>query len=397
MDMARFGATPRGGVNRQALTPEEFEGRRHLLNEAKALGFSTAMDEMGNLFIRRAGSDEALAPVMTGSHIDTQPSGGRFDGIYGVLAGLEALQAIEQSGQRTRRPIEVAVWTNEEGARFTPGCMGSLVFAEPARKSEMTRVKDIAGTTMEAALAELHRAFPDIAARPLGFPVAAFVEAHIEQGPVLEAKRKTVGVVTGIQGTRRFVIQVHGEDAHAGTTPRRRRKDAFVAAVKMVGALERLMRDKDDVVRFTIGRFIVSPGAPSVVPGHVLFTIDFRHPDNGVLQDRGDQIEPLCRKYAGKCKVTVEQISRTMPISFEGAAIETIERVTERLGFSHMRIPSGANHDAQNLFKLCPTGMIFVPCEKGISHNEIENARPSDLAAGARVLAETLVELANRA
>lgn len=394
VDMARFGATSLGGVNRQALTTEEIDGRRCLIAWARELGFAVSMDEIGNLFIRKAGLDDTLPPVLTGSHIDTQPSGGRFDGIYGILAGLEAMQAIGAAGIATRRPIEVVAWMNEEGSRFSPGCMGSLAFVDPARTTELAAIKDLEGTTVADALQGLRRAFPDVPNRPLGLIPSAFIEVHIEQGPRLENARKTIGVVTGIQGTRRFVVEVLGENAHAGTTPRRRRKDALLAAVRIVGGLERLMRDPADVVRFTIGRFIVSPGAPAVVPGHVLFTIDFRHPDDAVLQERGDQIEPVCRKYAAKCHVVVKQVSRTKPVEFVGQVPEAIERATKRLGLPYMQMPSGAGHDAQNLVKVCPTGMIFVPCERGISHNEAENTKPGDLAAGARVLAESLVDLA---
>jgi N-carbamoyl-L-amino-acid hydrolase len=395
VEMARFGGTPLGGVNRQALTAEEIDARRCLIGWARDIGFTVSMDGMGNLFIRKAGIDDSLPPVLTGSHIDTQPSGGRFDGIYGILAGLEALQAIDAAGIATLRPIEVVTWMNEEGSRFSPGCMGSLGFVDPTRTPELQAIRDLSGTTVAQALEGLRGAFKNVPSRPLGFVPAAFVETHIEQGPRLESARKTIGVVTGIQGTRRFHVEVHGENAHAGTTPRRRRKDALLAAAHIVGGLERLMRDPADVVRFTIGRFIVSPGAPSVVPGHVMFTIDFRHPDDAVLQARGDEVEAVCRKYAGKCDVTVKQISRTKPVEFVGRVAEAIEQATQRLRLPHMRMPSGAGHDAQNLVKICPTGMIFVPCERGISHNEAENANPSDLAAGARVLAETLVDLAS--
>jgi len=202
--------------------------------------------------------------------------------------------------------------------------------------------------------------------------------------------------VTGIQGTRRFLIEVHGEDAHAGTTPRKRRKDALSAAVAMVAGLERLMYDEHDTVRFTVGRFVVSPNAPSVVPGHVAFTIDFRQPEQEVLTRLGDQVEAVCRANAKACAVGVSETSRTEPTKFEGLVPDTIDSVAKRLGLPRMHIFSGAGHDAQNLFKVWPTGMIFVPFEKGISHNEAENATSYDLAAGARVLAEVMVEIANR-
>ncbi len=396
MEMAKIGETPKGGVNRQALTPEDVRARALLPDWAAELGFECTMDEIGNMFVRRQGTERDATPVMTGSHIDTQPSGGRFDGIYGVLAGLEALQAVEDAGLATRRPLEAVVWTNEEGSRFMPGCMGSSVFAEPGLLEQMLCSEDMDGVSVTKALTELGVAMPAVRARPLGGGVAAFIEAHIEQGPELEATNNTIGVVTGIQGTRRFLIEVHGEDAHAGTTPRKRRKDALSAAVAMVAGLERLMYDEHDIVRFTVGRFVVSPNAPSVVPGHVAFTIDFRQPEQEVLTRLGDQVEAVCRANAKACAVGVSETSRTEPTKFEGLVPDTIDSVAKRLDLPHMHIFSGASHDAQNLFKICPTGMIFVPCEKGISHNEAESATPADLAAGARVLAGVMVAIANR-
>ncbi|MCZ6636657.1 MAG: M20 family metallo-hydrolase [Alphaproteobacteria bacterium] len=396
LDMAKIGQTPKGGVDRQALTPEDIQARALLADWAAELGFEIAMDEIGNMFVRRNGIERDAAPVMTGSHIDTQPTGGRFDGIYGVLAGLEALQAIEDAGIATRRPLEAVVWTNEEGSRFMPGCMGSSVFAEPDRLEQMLCSEDVDGVTVTKALTELRMAMPGVRARPLGSEVAAFIEAHIEQGPELEATNNTIGIVTGIQGTRRFLIEVHGEDAHAGTTPRKHRRDALSAAVAMVGGLERLMYDEHDTIRFTVGRFVVSPNAPSVVPGHVAFTIDFRQPEQEILTRLGDQVETVCRENARACAVKVSETSQTAPIKFEGLVPDTINSVAKRLDLPHMHIYSGASHDAQNLIKICPTGMIFVPCEKGISHNEAENAAPGDLAAGARVLAGVMVAIANR-
>lgn len=396
MEMAKIGETPKGGVNRQALTPEDVRARTLLAGWAAELGFDCTMDDIGNMFVRRPGTEPDAAPVMTGSHIDTQPSGGRFDGVYGVLAGLEVLHAVEEAGLATRRPLEAVVWTNEEGSRFAPGCMGSSVFVEPGLLERMLGSEDSYGVTVAEAMAQLKAAMPTVRARPLGGEVAAFVEAHIEQGPELEATNNTIGVVTGIQGTRRFLIEVHGEDAHAGTTPRKRRRDALSAAVAMVAGLERLMHDEHDTVRFTVGRFVVSPNAPSVVPGHVTFTIDFRQPEQKVLTRLGDQVETVCRENAKACTVTVTETSRTPPIRFAGPIPDMILSVARRLDLPHMEIFSGAGHDAQNLFKVCPTGMIFVPCERGISHNEAENATPYDLAAGTRVLAEVMVEMAGR-
>jgi N-carbamoyl-L-amino-acid hydrolase len=395
LELARIGGTPAGGVNRQALTAEDIEARKVFVGWGEKLTLKPTIDAIGNIFLRQAGTDPAATPVLTGSHLDTQPSGGRFDGIFGVLAGLEALEAIAAAGVITRRPLEVAVWTNEEGCRFAPGCMGSRVFADPAQLDAMLRARDLDGVTVTEALAEMRHALPGIAARPLGVPVAAYAEAHIEQGPELEASGTSIGVVTGIQGRRRFLVEVQGEDAHAGTMPRRRRRDALSSALAIVAALERLMDDPADVVRFTVGRFVVSPNAPSVVPGHVLFTIDFRHPEADALARLGDQVEPVCRANAGPCSVTVNQVSLTMPIAFRGLVRDTVQAVADQLGLSNRPIFSGAGHDAENLFAVCPTGMLFVPCRNGISHSAREYAEPAHLAAGARVLAEALVEIAN--
>jgi len=232
--------------------------------------------------------------------------------------------------------------------------------------------------------------------RPLGFPVAGFIEAHIEQGPELEIKGDTIGVVTGIQGARRFLVEVTGADAHAGTTSRARRQDALSAAVAMVTALEKLFHDDPtDTVRFTVGRFRVRPDAPAVVPGYAMFTIDFRHPDEAVLKKLGDEVAGICETNKKTCAVTVTETSRSAPVPFTSHVPDLIERAAGALDYRRMRILSGAGHDAMHLAKVCPKGMIFVPCEKGISHAEIENATPADLAAGTRVLAAALVELAN--
>ncbi len=395
MAMAEIGATPKGGLDRQALTEEDNRARVLFAKWADELGLACEIDSIGNMFVRRPGTDPEAAPVLSGSHLDTQPLGGRFDGIYGVLAALEALQAIGEAATKIRRPIEAVVWTNEEGTRFQPSLMGSAAFANPAQLEGLVGAQDAAGITVEQALVDTRAALSDLRSRPLGRDAAAYVEAHIEQGPFLEAKNKTIGVVTGIQGWRRFVVGVQGEQGHAGTMPHKFRKDALVSACAIVSGLKELLHDPEDLVRLTVGRFNVSPNSPGAIPGHVEFTIDFRHPNDEVLTRRGDRIERACHEYAEPCTVTVKEISKESPVGFDGAVPATIRSVAERLDLSWMEIYSGATHDALNLAKVCPTGMIFVPCEGGISHNEAENAKPPDLAAGARVLAEALAELAN--
>ncbi|MBM3599616.1 MAG: M20 family metallo-hydrolase [Alphaproteobacteria bacterium] len=397
MDMARLGATPKGGVRRLALDDNDNKARALLVEWGKPRGFTAALDPIGNLFIRRSGSEATAAPVLSGSHTDTQPSGGRFDGIYGVLAAFEALEAIDAAGIVTRRPIEAAVWTCEEGgARFPTGTMGSSAFAGHRSLDLALADEDGAGTTVAEALKSTRSALPGVAERPLGFEVAAFVEAHIEQGPILEAEGKTIGIVTGIQGARRFRIEIDGEDGHAGTMPHRKRRDALKAAVSMIHALEALFDDPNDVVRFTIGRLVIKPDAPAVIPGHAMFTIDFRHPEEKVLARLGDQVAGICAANRRGCEVKVVEYSNTKPILFSGLVPDAIGRAARRQGLSHMAIHSGAGHDAMHLFHVAPTGMIFVPCWRGISHNETEDAKSADLAAGARVLAEVLVDLANR-
>ncbi len=394
--LARIGATGRGGVNRQALTPGDAEARRQVLAWAAARGFAASVDAIGNLFVRRAGSDPAAAPVVSGSHLDTQPTGGNFDGIFGVLAALEALEAAEEGHIATTRPLELVIWTNEEGARFQPTTMGSAVFAGALPLDTALDTADGQGVTVRAALAETLAATPVASRRPFGFPIAAYVEAHIEQGPILEATGMTIGVVTGIQGLRWFRVEVTGEEAHAGTMPLARRRDALVAAIEMVHGLRELMADPTDTVRFTVGRFEVRPNSPNTVPGQVLFTVDFRHPDRQVLARLGDRVEAVCRAHARGCAVEVVETLSSPPTAFSGAVMDLLRAAAPRHALPHADIVSGATHDAKHLAGLCPTGMIFVPCERGVSHNEAERASPADLAAGARVLADVLVELAKR-
>ena len=397
MDMAELGKTPKGGVRRLALTDLDADARAKLMDWGNKRGFKSYIDPIGNFFVRREGTDPSLPPVMSGSHSDTQPSGGRFDGIYGVLAAFEALEAIDDAGIQTRRAIEATIWTCEEGgARFPLGTMGSSVFAGTNKLDEVLKMKDHDGVTVGEALARTRARLPGAIDRPLGVKVASFVEAHIEQGPELEARGKTIGVVTTIQGSRRFVVEVTGEDGHAGTVTRARRKDAMFAATDMVQALRRHFMDDDDRIRFTVGRFVVEPNAMAVIPGKVTFTIDFRHPEEKVLIELGDGVEPLVQSLKGPCEVKVTQFMRSQPVPFSGLLPELIQSAADRLGLSSMPILSGAGHDSIYLAKVCPTAMIFVPCEKGISHNEIENATPYDLASGARVLAEVLADLANR-
>ena len=396
MNLAEFGATGRGGVSRLALSGEEIAARAELVRWGEQIGLDAFIDDAANLFLRLEGEQPDLPPILMGSHIDTQPTGGKFDGAYGVVAGIESLHAIAQSGRRPRRSIVVAAWMNEEGSRFAPGMMGSAVFTRMRKFEDIVRVTDNRGCSVREAIDIVLAAEKHLPRRSIGFPVAGYLEAHIEQGPKLEANGKTIGVVTGIQGKRTFRVEVQGEESHAGTSPRSERRDALVSAVAIVDALQQAMWDKEDTVRFTIGSFTVGPNAPSVVPARVLFSIDLRHHSASLVRDLGDQIAEICQQARGKCQVKVQELLNDPPLLFPEAVRERIASAAQRLGFSHEAIASPAGHDARYLHYVCPTGMIFIPCKEGISHNEAESITPLDAEAGARVLAEVAFELAEQ-
>jgi len=395
VDMAKLGGLAKGGVNRQALSAEDAAARRLIGGWAQARGYDLFGDPIGNLYIRRAGTENDAAPVVTGSHMDSQPTGGKYDGIYGVLAGFEALEALDDAGIRTKRPVQVVAWMNEEGSRFQPGAMGSSVWSGHDDLEKMLGVTDREGVVLRDALAKTLAEAPVRQVDGFDRNFHAYIEAHIEQGPRLEAGAKTIGVVTGIQGSQRYTLDIVGEEAHAGTTPLRVRKDALKSAVAIVSALERHMHDPADVVRFTVGRFECRPGSPNTVPGHVHFTIDFRHPDAAVLARLGGGIEAVAKAAVGPCSVTVQRITDVAPTVFDPRIVDLVRDKANALGLPNMDMPSGAGHDAMHVAPFCPAGMIFVPCERGISHNEAEAATPSDLAAGARVLVASLEALAN--
>lgn len=392
MELGQIGATDKGGVCRLALTDEEIRARRLLVEWAGEIGLSVYTDDISNLFFRLEGSDPSAAPVATGSHIDTQPTGGKFDGAYGVVAGLEAVQAIAESALTPVRPIEVVAWVNEEGSRFSPGMMGSEAFTGRRPFEQILAVVDADGVRTSEALEKTLAAFPDIERRELGFEMSAFLEAHIEQGPVLEEKGIPIGVVTGIQGSRRFRVEVLGDEGHAGTLPMPERKDALFAALDMIGAMRSAF--EPDEVKFTVGLLELSPNVPSVVPARVFFSIDIRHPDWPTLSRLGDDVSTLCAANEGACTVTVTEIATSESLEFPTEIRTCIAESAEALGIPAVPILSLAGHDARQLHYHCPTGMIFTPCKDGISHNEAESCEPDELAAGTRVLAATLARLA---
>ena len=396
MALAEYGARPDGGVDRQTLTEAEIEARAELVRWGRALGLTPFTDAAANLFLRLEGREPELPPVLAGSHIDSQPTGGKFDGAYGVLAALEAVQAIQEAGVRPRRSIEVVAWTNEEASRFAPGMTGSELFTGVKTLEQVAGLKDGDGIRMGDALAAVLAADRDIPQRPFGLPVAAFLEPHIEQGPVLEREGIPVGVVSGIQGTRRYRVRVTGEAAHAGTAERHERRDALMAAIRMVAAIDRAAMDPADT-KLTVGLFQVTPNAPSVVPAEVFFSIDLRHPENEVVDRLDGEIRRIVEAERGPCDAALNQIAHAPSLSFSPEIGAALSRAASDLGIPHRDIYSAAGHDARQLHYFCPTGMIFVPCRDGISHNPAEWAEPADLRAGAKVLADALFELADAA
>lgn len=398
MELARIGATDAGGVHRLALDERDIEAHCLIDSWARQRGFATELDSIGNMFICRAGTSVQKTPVGSGSHIDTQPYGGRFDGALGVLTAFEALETYEDHGIETPCCVEVAIWNNEEGARFLPGLSGSGAYTGVFALDEMLACTDADGVTMRSCVERLSQALPHAGRRDLGRAYAGFVEAHIEQATLLEEAGDTIGIVTDIQGNRRFEVTVDGEAAHSGTTPRSRRKDAFIAATDIATALRKFFADNDpeDIARFTIGIFDVQPGAKSIVPGRVEFFIDFRHPSADTLKVLGDEIAVIAKGNEGQCSATVREVSSAAPDAFSAEVVSMVTAAAERHGYAGQRIVSGAGHDARYLLRMCPTGMVFIPCKDGISHNEKESAEPGDVAAAAQVVSDVLLELAYR-
>lgn len=391
--MARLGATAAGGVDRPALSPADGDAQRLMAAWGAPLGLTPSRDPAGNFFLRWAGLHVDAAPVMSGSHLDSQPTGGKFDGVYGVVAALEAVQALIDAGRQPAMPVDIVAWMNEEGSRFAPGMLGSAAFAGARSLADTLAVTDAEGATVADALAALAPVLADIPARPLGGDVHAYIETHIEQGPVLERESLQVGVVTGIQGKHTYRVTVQGEAAHAGTSTRAERKDALLAATAMVQALAAEIHDAQDCVKFTVGRFDVQPSAPSVVASRVVFSIDLRHPDTDVLRALSDRIEPICAAHRGPCAVEVVRLSAADSLTFPHALREHIDRAATALAIPHRDLPSAAGHDARYLHAICPAAMIFVPSRDGITHNEAEYTAPADLYAGARVLTDVLDRL----
>ena len=395
MDMAEVGATPAGGSNRQALSDDDRAGRELFIGWAERAGCSIELDGVGNLFARRPGADPDAPPVVLGSHLDTQPTGGRFDGVYGVLGGFEVVEALNDHAVQTRAPVEVAVWTNEEGSRFPVSMMGSAVWAGVLPLTEVRAITDRSGMTVGDELDRLGWA----GTAAFGRTLRAYLELHIEQGPILEASGSSIGVVTGVQGIRWFTVTLDGFPAHAGTTPMERRQDPARPLAAVLGGLYEMAAAHAPAIRVTPAQFQSEPVSPNTVPAKVTFTIDLRHPDTVVL----DEIEAGLRSLTARaatdhgCQHRVEIINDCAPVVFDDECVRAVESAAQRCGFAYERIGSGAGHDACHVALKAPAGMIFVPCEDGLSHNEAESIEPDAAGRGAEVLLHAALELAGTA
>lgn len=393
--MARIGSTPSGGVRRLALTPTEKEGRDQFVCWCREAGLQVRVDAIGNIFGRREGTDPHARPVLCGSHLDTQPEGGRFDGAFGVLAALEIVRTLNDQNIQTRRPIEIVSWTNEEGARFTPSLLGSAVFAGTTALRTALDVVDTEGISVGDALQQCgyggENRFP-------AAEVDAYFEAHIEQGPILENNQKAIGVVSGGQAIRWLDVTVNGFASHAGTTPMDRRKDAFYAAAEMALALESIANaDSDSSSLATVGQISVANSSRNTIAGHVFFSVDLRHPQDERMAELHRAVLQTFNTIADQRGIGVE-ISTYLDIPatpFDPQCMDLVRNASEKLGYSHQSIISGAGHDAIQLARKIPSAMVFIPCVNGLSHNEAEDVLPADAVAGANVLLNAVLARAN--
>jgi len=392
--MGELGGTVNGGCNRQALTDEDKAGRDLFVSWCEQAGCTITVDSMGNIFARRAGRNNELPPVITGSHLDTQPTGGKFDGVYGVLAGVEVLETLQENNIETEHPIEVVVWTNEEGARFSPAMIGSGVWAGVFSEEYGHSRTDKEGKTIGD---ELNRIGYKGAAPAAAKPIKAAFELHIEQGPILEQEEKQIGIVSGVQGMRWYDLTIEGQPCHAGPSPMTVRRDPFMALAPILERMYQLAEQNGPWARVTFGDITAQPGARNTVPERVILAVDLRHPNQQVLQEMDLEFRRIVEEESAKKRVnsTIRDEWDSPAVSFNEDCIAAVRDAVNKLGYSNMELFSGAGHDAVYVSQVAPTSMIFIPCEKGISHNEAENADPADIGAGCNVLLRAMLASAN--
>ena len=393
MELAQIGATDKGGVKRLALTDLDRQGRDLVVKWAKAEGLAVTVDAIGNVFMRREGANPNLPPVVTGSHIDTQPTGGKFDGNYGVLAGLEVVRTLNERGIRTEAPIEVAFWTNEEGSRFVPVMMGSGVFCGAFSLETAYAARDVDGKSVGEELERIGYRGPQT---PGDHPIGAYFEAHIEQGPVLEDANRVIGVVPAVMGLSWYDCTVSGMEAHAGPTPMHLRRDALQVATTIMQETVAIANRYPPYGRGTVGMVQVFPNSRNVIPGQVKFSIDLRNVTDELLNTMHAEIEAFVERTRRETGLAIDlqRVSYYPPCPFHPDCVDAVRAATAKLGYSTMDVVSGAGHDAIYVARLAPAGMIFVPCKDGISHNEIEDAQPGHLEAGCNVLLHAMLERA---
>lgn len=393
MELAQIGATDKGGVRRLALTELDRQARDLVCQWGREAGLAITVDKIGNVFMRRPGKDPSRSPIVTGSHIDTQPTGGKFDGNYGVLAGLEVVRTLNDHGVETLAPIEVAFFTNEEGSRFVPVMMGSGVFAGAFSLETAYAARDVDGNTVRDELARIGYVGDE---EPGAHPVGAYFEAHIEQGPVLEDHGITIGVVTGVLGIRWYDCVVTGMEAHAGPTPMALRQDALQVATKIMQEVVAIAHRHPPHGRGTVGMVQVHPNSRNVIPGRVRFSIDLRNATDPLCDAMDREIRAFVAATSAESglPIAIELVSSYPAQPFHDACIDAVERAAAKLGHSHMRVVSGAGHDAVYMARRAPAGMVFIPCKGGISHNEVEDADPAHVTAGCDVLLHAMLERA---
>lgn len=393
MEMARIGATAKGGVKRLALTDLDRQSRDLFARRCADAGLTMRVDAMGDMFARRAGADETLAPVVIGSHLDTQPTGGRFDGALGVIGALEAVRSLNDLKVRTRRPIEVVNWTNEEGSRFAPAMVSSAVHAGLMSLDEAYGRQDAEGRALGDELKRIGYA----GAAPVGGrPFHALFELHIEQGPILEAEGVDIGVVTHGQGMKWYELTFVGFEAHAGSTPMARRRDALAAAARTIESVRAIALAEAPLGVGTTGVIAIEPGSRNVIPGRAFMTCEFRHPTGDALARMDAALRARIAEIAAQEKVSVEiaQVFDCPPTAFDAGCVAAVRRAADSLGLTHRDIVSGAGHDACNIARVAPTAMIFCPCVDGVSHNEAEDIKPKWAEDGANVLMRAALEAA---
>ncbi|WP_181707859.1 Zn-dependent hydrolase [Chthonobacter rhizosphaerae] len=393
MEMARIGPGVRGGNNRQTLTDSDREGRLLFQRWCEDAGMTVAVDSMGTMFARREGADPTLDPVMMGSHLDTQPTGGKYDGVLGVLGALEVVRSMNDLGIKTRRPIEVVNWTNEEGTRFAPAMLASGVFAGVFTEEWAKARKDVEGKTVGEELKRIGFEGPE----PVGQrKLHAMLELHIEQGPILEDEGIDIGVVTHGQGLKWLQITLTGKEAHTGSTPMPKRVNAGLGAARIVQLVDEVAWSHAPLAVGAVGHMEVFPNSRNIIQGKVVFTVDIRHPDKAVIADMDQRIRAGAARIAEDLKlgIEIEQVGAFDPVAFDETLLARIRTAADRLGYSHRDIVSGAGHDACWVSRVAPTAMIFCPCVDGLSHNEDEEISKEWAAAGADVLFHAALETA---